>query len=76
MNVTLTCAGGQAAVSHRILHPLFSFFTASLIGLTLMTRTASAETVTNLEAVDINGVSTWTGPYPIVLTGVILCDPG
>jgi hypothetical protein len=41
-----------------------------------MTRTASAETVTNLEAVDINGVSTWTGPYPIVLTGVILCDPG
>ena len=75
MNVTLTRTGGQAAVSRRILHPLFSFFTASLIGLILMTRTASAETVTNLEAVDINGFSTWTGPFPIVLTGVILNDP-
>ncbi len=35
-----------------------------------------AETVTNLEAVDLNGVSTWNGPFPIVLTGVILNDPG
>ena len=34
-----------------------------------------AETVTNLEAVDINGVSTWNGPFPIVLTGVILNGP-
>ena len=35
-----------------------------------------AETVTNLEAVDINGVSTWNGPFPVVLTGVILNGPG
>jgi len=76
MNVTLTGTGGQAAVSRRILRPLFSFFTASLIGLAMTTRTAGAETVTNLEAVDSNGVSTWTGPFHIVLTGVILNDPG
>jgi hypothetical protein len=76
MNVTLTRTGGQEAVSNRILHPLFTLFTASLIGLALLTSTAGAETVTNLEAVDINGFSTWTGPFPIILTGVILNDPG
>ncbi len=76
MNVTLTRVGGQAAVFHRVLRPLFSYFTASLTGLALAAGTAGAETVTNLEAVDDNGFSTWTGPFPIVLTGVILDDPG
>jgi hypothetical protein len=76
MNVTLTRTRGQAAVSRRVWRPLFTLFTASLIALALTTRTAGAETVTNLEAVDDNGFSTWTGPYPIVLTGVILNDPG
>jgi len=43
--------------------------------LALMPGTTGAETVANLEAVDINGVSIWTGPFPIILTGVILNDP-
>jgi len=46
------------------------------MGLVLAAGMAGAGTVTNLEAVDANGVSTWTGPFPIVLTGVILNDPG
>jgi len=36
---------------------------------------AHAETVTNLEAVDDMGVSTWNGSFPVVLTGVLLTDP-
>jgi hypothetical protein len=34
------------------------------------------ETVTNLEAVDASGVSTWSGSFPIVLAGVLVTDPG
>jgi hypothetical protein len=34
-----------------------------------------AETFSNLEAVDSNGVSIWSGPLPTTLTGVILTDP-
>jgi hypothetical protein len=37
---------------------------------------AGAETVSNLEAVDSNGVSTWAGVYPVTITGVLLTDPG
>jgi hypothetical protein len=35
-----------------------------------------AETFQNLEAVDTNGFSTWTGSYPLTVMGVILNDPG
>ena len=44
-------------------------------GLLLAAGVSRAETVTNLEAVDANGVSTWNGSFPIVLTGVLLTDP-
>ena len=36
---------------------------------------SASDTVTNFEAVDDNGVSTWNGPFPFVLTGVVLCGP-
>lgn len=36
---------------------------------------AQAETFQNLEAVDANGLSTWSGGLPCTLTGVLLNDP-
>lgn len=36
---------------------------------------ASAETHWNFQAVDANGVSTWSGSPPVVLTGVLLNNP-
>jgi hypothetical protein len=48
---------------------------AGFCGLLLAAGIPRAETVTNLEAVDANGVSTWNGSFPIVLTGVLLTDP-
>ena len=48
---------------------------AGFCGLLLAAGISRAETVTNLEAVDANGVSTWNGTFPIVLTGVILNNP-
>ena len=35
-----------------------------------------AESFSNLEAVDANGVSTWNGNFPITLVGVLLTDSG
>jgi hypothetical protein len=50
---------------------------AGFCGLLLAAGISSrADTVTNLEAVDANGVSTWNGTFPIVLTGIILNNPG
>jgi hypothetical protein len=36
---------------------------------------ATAETHSNLQAVTATGTSAWNGPFPITLTGVLLCDP-
>ena len=47
-----------------------------LIGAALSATVARAETVTNLEAVDASGVSTWNGSFPFTITGVLLTDPG
>ncbi|MFZ0827595.1 MAG: hypothetical protein WAO02_09260 [Verrucomicrobiia bacterium] len=44
-------------------------------GLLLAAGVARSETVTNLEAVDASGVSTWNGSFPITLVGVLLTDP-
>ncbi len=48
---------------------------AGVCGLLLATGILRAETFNGLEAVDANGVSTWNGGFPIVLTGVLLTDP-
>ena len=34
------------------------------------------ESISNLETVDTNGVSTWTGSLPFTVVGVLLTDPG
>ncbi|MGA2785999.1 MAG: hypothetical protein ABSF60_00585 [Verrucomicrobiota bacterium] len=75
MNVTLQSNLGQAPVSHLAGRNLTSTLLASFCGLLLAAGISRAETVTNLEAVDANGVSTWNGGFPIVLTGVLLTDP-
>ena len=76
MNVTLKPSLGQAPVSRRAGRNLSSTLLAGFCGLLLAAGISRAETFTNLEAVDASGVSTWNGSFPIVLTGVILNDPG
>jgi hypothetical protein len=51
-------------------------FTALTLTALLAAGSARAETFQNLEAVDTNGSSSWTGSYPLAVTGVILNDPG
>lgn len=75
MNVTLQSSPGQAPASRRAGKTVINLLTAGFCGLLLATGVAHAETVTNLEAVDANGVGTWNGSFPIVLTGVLLTDP-
>ena len=54
---------------------LFRALLAGVCSLLLATGILRAETFNGLEAVDANGVSTWNGGFPIVLTGVLLTDP-
>ena len=76
MKVTLVSSSGQALVSRRAWRSISSTLTAGFCGLLLAAGISSpAETVTNLEAVDANGVSTWNGTFPVVLTGVVLNNP-
>lgn len=46
-----------------------------LLGLGLLVVNLRAESFSNFEAVDANGVSTWNGNCPVVLAGVLLTDP-
>jgi hypothetical protein len=48
---------------------------AAFCGLLLAAGISRAESFSNLEAVDANGVSTWNGSFPITLVGVLLTDP-
>jgi len=41
----------------------------------LLSTSGRAETISDLEAVDANGVSTWSGSFPVVITGVLLTNP-
>ena len=77
MRIVLVSSSGQAPVSRRAWRNISSTLTAGFCGLLLAAGiSSSAETFTNLEAVDANGVSTWNGTFPIVLTGIILNNPG
>ena len=49
---------------------------AVVIGAALTASAVCGETIANLEAVDSNGFSTWSGSYPFTITGVLLTDPG
>ena len=76
MNVTLSFYWGQAPVARRAAWWVtLSTLLAALVGLALAAGVARAETVTNLEAVDSSGVSTWTGSFPFTITGVLLTEP-
>ena len=76
IDMTLQSKPGQALVLRHVWRNTLSTLVAGLASfLLLATGAARAETVTNLEAVDADGVSTWNGSFPIVLTGVILNDP-
>ena len=75
MNVTFISNSGQAPVLRRAWRTILHTLAIGFCGLLLAAGVSRAETVTNLEAVDANGVSTWNGSFPIVLTGVLLTDP-
>ena len=75
MNVTLQSNLGQAPVSRRAGRNLSSTFLAGFCGLLLAAGISRAESFSNFEAVDANGVSTWNGSYPVTLVGVLLTDP-
>ncbi|HVM63034.1 MAG TPA: hypothetical protein VMV72_19400 [Verrucomicrobiae bacterium] len=77
MNVTLIPLRRQAISGPRIASRIIrAARLVACIGLTGGLLAARAETVTNLEAVDSNGVSTWNGTFPFTVTGVLLTDPG
>jgi len=76
MNVIFVlCHSGQAPVLRRAWTTTLHIATVGFAGLLLAAGGLKAETVTNLEAVDANGVSIWNGNYPITLVGVLLADP-
>lgn len=76
MKITLVSSSGQAPVSRRAWRNISSTLTAGFCGLLLAAGISSrAETFTNLQAVDANGVSTWSGSFPFTMTGVLLCNP-
>ena len=75
MNVTFISNSGQAPVSRRAWKTILHTLATGFCSLLLAAGIGRAETVTNLEAVDSMGVSTWNGSFPIVLTGVLLTDP-
>jgi hypothetical protein len=75
MNVTLPSNPGQAPVSRHAGRNLSSTLLAGFCGLLLAAGISRAETHTNLQAVDANGVSTWSGSFPFTITGVLLCNP-
>ena len=75
MNVTFQSNGGQARPLGHVCRTVLHTLTAGLCGLLLAAGISRAETVSNLEAVDASGVSTWSGGFPVTLVGVLLTDP-
>jgi len=71
MSVTPQCLPRRP--SHRA--SLQTFTLTVVFALLLAANSVRGETVTNLEAVDANGVSTWNGSYPLTITGVLLVNP-
>jgi hypothetical protein len=76
MNVTPLSSPVPALFSCRAGRNLVATLMAGGCGLLLAAGIARAESFSNLEAVDANGVSTWNGSFPITLVGVLLTDPG
>lgn len=76
MSVTLYANPGQGRVAGRRGALRRRLFAAGVCAGLMAAGVARSETVTNFEAVDVAGVGTWSGPFPVVLTGVLLTDPG
>ena len=74
MNKTTHVNSIERPVSHRLDRRLFKFLAGGACSL-LMAGAIHAESFSNLEAVDANGISTWNGSFPITLVGVLLSDP-
>jgi hypothetical protein len=74
MNVTFYSTRGQGRVSRRAEKTWFKFL-ACAAGCLLLAGPIHAESFSNLETVEANGVSTWTTNFPMVLVGVLLTDP-
>lgn len=75
MSVTSQFQSGQARRSHRFSETISPSLAAAFCGLLLSAGIGHAETHWNLQAVDANGVSSWSGSYPISVMGVLLTDP-
>jgi len=75
MNVTFVPEPSQANVSRRAKTTFFKFLACEVCCL-LTAGLIHAESFSNLEVVDTNGVSTWNRTFPITLVGVLLTDPG
>jgi hypothetical protein len=75
MSVTFHSNQGQALVSRRAGRNISSTLLAGFCGLLLAAGISRAESFSNFEAMDANGVSTWNGSFPITLVGVLLTDP-
>jgi len=75
MNVTHALRLVSASASCRAGRNLSTTLLAGFCGLLLAAGISRAESFSNLEAVDANGVSIWNGSFPITLVGVLLTDP-
>jgi hypothetical protein len=75
VNVTSQSNWSQAPVSRRAGWNISSTLLAGFCGLLMAAGISRAESFSNLEVVDANGVSTWNGSFPITLVGVLLTDP-
>ena len=75
MNITLILKLGQALAPCRAWRSVISTLQLAFCGLLLAAGVSHAETHTNLQAVNANGTSSWSGSYPFTITGVLLCNP-
>ena len=76
MNVTLVSSfGSSAGFAPRLDETFLRLSWPASAGCCWRRGFARAESFSNFEAVDANGVSTWNGSYPVTLVGVLLTDP-
>lgn len=75
MSVILKSSAGQARTSRRAGAIVLQPWVTAFCGLLLAAEVSRAETHWNLQAVDASGVSSWSGAFPISVTGVLLTDP-
>jgi hypothetical protein len=66
---------GQARPLRGVCCSLLPMLSVSLCALLSAASVSQAESFSNLQAVDANGVSAWNGSFPITLVGVLLTDP-